>query len=255
MNPKQRQEYIIDILKTRGSITTNELVEELQVSKMTIGRDLKELELLGTAELFHGGAMYKKANIVEYPILMKKDFYVREKKQIAKAAFNEVTEGSSIFLETGTTVFYTALELINKNNCSFYTNSLSVLNHFAKVDASAIHVVPGKYRALSDGFVGIETVDYLKNFYFDYCFIGTEGLSQEGKISVYSEEDALTKKNVLAHSKHKILLLDKSKIGKKLLYSVATIADFDTIITDYTEMEAFLENEKKFKKNIIVTSD
>ncbi|MGX4686968.1 DeoR/GlpR family DNA-binding transcription regulator [Vagococcus sp. JNUCC 83] len=253
MNQKQRQEYIAEMLKIKGSITTNELVEELSVSKMTIGRDLKELESVGIAELFHGGAMYQGANILEYPITVKQDLFVNEKQKIAKKAVEHIADGSSIFIETGTTTLHVALELLNKKSCLFYTNSLSVVNHLSKIDDLTIHMAPGKYRKMSDGFMGLETIAYVENLYFDYCFLGTEGVSQDGWVSVHSSEDALTKRAILAQSKQKILVFDRSKIGKKLLYKVGDIADFNKIVTDYDEMEQFITDKDISIPHIIIS--
>lgn len=255
VNQKQRQEYISEMLKVRGSVTTNELVEEFGVSKMTIGRDLKELETSGIAELFHGGAMYVGASILEYPIMIKQDLYVKEKQQIAKLVANDIPDGCSVFLETGTTILYVALELINKKKCTFYTNSLSVANHFAKIDELNIHMIPGKYRSMSDGFVGIETVDYLSDKYFDYCIVGTEGISEDGAMSVHTEEDALTKKAVMTHSKNSILVFDRSKVGKKLLHKFSEVEKLDKIVTDYEDIADFLHEKSSSKLQILIAKE
>lgn len=242
------------MLKIKGSVATNELVDELKVSKMTINRDFKELESSGVAELFHGGAMYKEAGILEYPILVKQDLLIKEKQQIADLAAQSVEDDSSVFIETGTTTLYVALELLAKKNCTFYTNSLSVANYFSKIQGINLHMVPGRYREMSAGFLGVETVEYIKDLYFDYCFIGTDGIAQDGKISVHSEENALTKKNVIAHSKQRSLVFDRSKVGKKLLHGFGNITDFDRAITDYQDLPSFLSQSLTLKTKILSTN-
>lgn len=253
MNQKQRQEYIAELLRLKGSLTTHELVSELNVSKMTIGRDLKELESAGVVELFHGGAMYKDVNVLEYPMLVKQDLFVREKQKIAKLAVKDVAEGSSIFLETGTTVLYVALELLHKKNCTFYTNSLSVANHFAKLEKLDFHIVPGKYRSMSDGFLGIETVDYLKDLFFDYSFVGLEGISQDGRMSVHTQEDAVTKQNVIEHARQAILVFDRSKVGKSLSYGMGNIDQAAKVVTDYSEIDSFFDQHLADRPEILTT--
>ncbi|MDU6524642.1 MAG: DeoR family transcriptional regulator, partial [Enterococcus sp.] len=47
MNQRQRQEWIAEKVKIKGSITSAEIAEEFGISKMTVGRDFKELEARG----------------------------------------------------------------------------------------------------------------------------------------------------------------------------------------------------------------
>ncbi|MDF7639391.1 DeoR/GlpR family DNA-binding transcription regulator [Lactobacillus sp. ESL0791] len=253
MNQKQRQKYIAEILRIKGSISTNELVKKFGVSKMTIGRDLKKLEALGIAEPFHGGAMYKDSNVLEYPIVVKQDLFVNEKQRIAKAAVQNVADGSSIFIGAGTTALAVSLELLAKKDCTFYTNSLSVVNYFAKVKDLDLHVIPGKYRSMSDGFLGIEATEYITNLYFDYCFMGTDGVAQDGTISVHSADDALTKKMVVEHTKSASLVFDHSKVGKKLLHGFSNATNFEHIITDYQEMATFFSEKLQINSPSIIT--
>lgn len=252
MNQKQRQELIAEKVKIKGSITSVEIADEFGISKMTVGRDLKELEARGVVQLFHGGAMYKDSNILEYPISVKSDLFVNEKKRIGQMAAEQINNGSSVFLETGTTVLHVALELTKKTECNYYTNSLLVINHLSKVDDLSLHAIPGKYRELSSGFLGMETQSYIDHLSFDYCIIGAEAVNSEGRVSLHNEEDALTKRAVMQRSKHKILVFDRSKIDQDYLYGIGSINSFDTVVTDYLEIFDFLSNDKESVGNILV---
>ncbi|MFR6671255.1 MAG: DeoR/GlpR family DNA-binding transcription regulator [Enterococcus avium] len=251
MNQKQRRELIAEAIKIKGSISTQEISQEFGISKMTVGRDLKELESEGIIELYHGGAMYKGASMLEYPMSIKSDLFVEEKKRIGKVAASKIKDGSSIFLETGTTVMYTALELVDKRKCNYYTNSLSVMTHLSKVDDLNLHSAPGNYRKLSNGFLGMDTQEYLTNFYFDYCVIGTEGVDSNGRVSLHSEEDALTKKAVMSRSKVKILVFDRSKMNKNFLCSIGSIDNFDIVLTDFSDVQEFFSNRKELYSKVI----
>ncbi|MBV7392506.1 DeoR/GlpR family DNA-binding transcription regulator [Enterococcus alishanensis] len=252
MNLKERQKYILKKLKQQGTATTNELVNELKVSKMTINRDFSELEKLGVVELFHGGAMYIDTDIVEYPIHVKNDIFVNEKKKIAKKVSSLIDDGHTIFLETGTTVSYAAKELKGKRSSNFFTNSLSIMKYFSTIEDLKLNIIPGTYRPLSDGFLGVDTLDYIDNLFFDYCILGVEGISENGRLSVQSKEDAFVKQKIITHSKNKILLFDKSKINKNFTYSFGTINQFDKIITDYQNAQNLLENYLVKKDSLII---
>lgn len=114
MNQKQRQALIVEKINHFGSLSTQELVKIFGVSKMTIGRDLKELVKQDKVELFHGGAMSTEGKNLEYPIDVKSDLFVTDKIQIGQKAANLISEETTIFLGTGTTVLYAAQALVHK---------------------------------------------------------------------------------------------------------------------------------------------
>ncbi|MEG0474783.1 MAG: DeoR/GlpR family DNA-binding transcription regulator, partial [Carnobacterium sp.] len=243
LNQTKRQELILDLVKINGEVTTKELADELSVSMMTINRDLKELAKWEEIQLVHGGAIYREDASLENPISIKEEVNIYEKKMIAKFCRTLVKPGSSVFIETGTTTLAVARELFNIENCQFYTNSLLVMNSLAKFEDIQLHCVPGKYRDLSKGFLGLETSDFVKNFNFDIAFIGTEGITVNSGITLPNGEDAFTKKNIMKQSRKNVLVADHKKFGLSYLHKVGEITDFDMIVTD-------LESEQPVFKEI-----
>lgn len=251
MNQKQRQDLIVEKIRMAGQVITKELAEELSVSIVTIGRDLRELEKQQIVELFHGGAVYKDANLLEYPMSLKEDVSVEEKKLIAKYCKNLVNNGDSVFVETGTTTLFVAKELVSMKYCDFFSNSLLVLNALSKIEGITLHTVPGKYRELSKGFLGIETANYIKKYHFDICFIGTEGIDVLGNATLPSEEDTLTKQAILARSKTKVLVADHTKFEKTFLSRIGNISEFDWVITDLDENSDLFKKLKKLNRQLV----
>ena len=247
MNQAKRQKLIFEMIKVKGEVKTRELAEKLNVSVMTIHRDLKELAKNGHIELIYGGAVYKEQPITEAPI--------HEKKLIGQYCNQLIPPGSSIFIETGTTTLAVAKEIFNKKNCTFFTNSLFVMNALSKYDDIHLHAVPGKYRELSKGFIGIQTGEYLQNFHFDYCIIGTEGICAETGVTVPDQEDAFTKRAVIKRGICRILVADSSKFGKKFLYKVGDLSAFDYIITDYKIDRQIFERIKQITRIIAVSEE
>ncbi len=56
MNKHERLDEIAKLVNKKGTIRTNEIVEGLNVSDMTVRRDLIELENKGILTKIHGGA-------------------------------------------------------------------------------------------------------------------------------------------------------------------------------------------------------
>lgn len=232
MNQFKRQELIFDLLKVNGEVSSNELAAELSVSMMTINRDLKEISTWGDIQLVHGGAVYRGENALENPISIKEEVSVQEKKQIGKFCRSLVKPGSAVFIETGTTALAVAREIFTIEGCQFYTNSLLVLNSLSKYEGIHLHSVPGKYRELSKGFLGLETADFVRNFNFDVAFIGAEGVSADSGITLPNEEDAFTKRAIMNQSKKTILVADHKKFGLSYLHKIGDVEEVDLIVTD-----------------------
>lgn len=242
LNQTKRQELISHLLKVHGEIKSKELADQLRVSMMTINRDLKALAAKETIQLVHGGAIYRGADTLENPISLKEEVSVQEKKAIATFCRTLVKPGSSVFIETGTTTLAVAKEIFTIENCQFYTNSLLVMHALAKYEAIHLHSVPGKYRDLSKGFLGVATIAFIQNFNFDIAFMGAEGIRLDSGVSLPNEEDASTKKAILKQSKKTILVADHKKFGLSYLHKVGKVTDFDVIVTDLpSDQEAFKE--------------
>lgn len=57
-----REQNILELLKTQGSASIQELTEALQVSAMTVHRDLNRMAAAGLLQKTHGGAMLTTAS-------------------------------------------------------------------------------------------------------------------------------------------------------------------------------------------------
>lgn len=254
MNQTKRQKLILEMIKVNGEVSSKDLAEKFDVSAMTISRDLNDLAKEGEINVIHGGAAYKENRIVENPMHLKELENINEKKIIGNYCNNIITPGSSIFIETGTTTLAVAKEIFQKKDCTFYTNSLLVMNSLSKYDEINLYSIPGKYRDLSKGFMGIQTNEYIQNFNFDYCFIGAEGISVTSGVSLLDNDDAYTKRAVMKQSKCKILVADSSKFEKYFLYKIGEVCDFDFIVTDDKIDNKTYQDIKEMTK-IVVASE
>ncbi len=253
MNQKERQESILNKIKIQESVTTNELVEEFKVSIMTIRRDLHLLEESGYIILNHGGAVLKKDGHLEHSMMYKQSQFVNEKKSIAKYCASLVNDDETIFIETGTTAQAVANELTKKKNLKVHTNSLSVINTLSRFSNIELFVVPGKYRELSDGFVGPLTNQYIQQFYFDYAFIGTEGIDLKYGLTAPDLDDALTKKSVVEQSKSVIIVADHTKFNNVFTHQVCKLNQVTCVVTDEHLDEVILDEYQGLGVEVVKT--
>ncbi|OON40087.1 transcriptional regulator [Izhakiella australiensis] len=252
MKQATRQIYILEQIKVHGEVSSKDLAEKLNVSTMTISRDLKELTKSGNIELTHGGAVLHGIDMSEHSMSIKEGVNIEGKKKIARYCKSLIKPGDSIFIETGTTTLFVAKEIFRNTDSKFYTNSLLVHNALSKYENILLYSVPGKYRALSKGFLGIQTINYVQDFSFDIAFIGTEGISVEGDITLPNEEDAYTKKAIIKNAKKVIIVADASKFGLMHKYRAAKLDDIDMIVTDLPHEDPFFQQVTQAGKVISV---
>lgn len=242
MNQTKRQVYILELIRINGEVFTKDLSKELNVSAMTINRDLKALACSGGIQLVHGGAISNEVVSLEYPMAIKEEDNIDAKKMIAAYCKSLVQPGSSVFIETGTTTLAVAKEIYRTENCTFYTNSLLALNVLSKFPNIVLHAVPGKYRALSQGFLGLQSIEYIDNFNFDVMFVGTEGITASTGVTLPNEEDAYTKRAIMRRSKKVIMVADHTKFGLSHLYQASSLEGIDLIVTDLDENSSLFKD-------------
>jgi len=100
----------------------------------------------------------------------RKNDFVEEKKQIAKACLEYIHEGDCIFLDSGTTVGEIAHLLFSYKKLTIVTNSLLVADCLADNQDLEIIMCPGRYVMSSMAYIDSFTNDFIENFHFDTAF-------------------------------------------------------------------------------------
>lgn len=143
---RERIEEIAELLDKRGKLTLEQLEEYFpNVSQMTLRRDLFQLEEEGKIIRVRGGAMSVKEvqKASGEPYTKKATIHTDEKIEIAQKAAVLVDEGSSIFIDGGTTALYLAKELRDMN-CNVFTNGIAVAKELAQKKNVTINLLGGQ---------------------------------------------------------------------------------------------------------------
>lgn len=245
MNTTDRKQYILAALQEKGLVDIQTLADELEVSSMTIRRDLKVLAANGSVRLERGLAVLSDGALREYDPTFNHGANLEQKRRIARYCAGLVDEGDSVFLDAGTTVAQIARLLKKAPNISILTNSLLAASALQDLRNSHLIMCPGEYRVMSRAFLGPLMDDFIRGFQIDTLFLSTEGISDAG-VSVVDVQDGHTKQALIASARKVICVADSSKFGKELFYGVAPIEKIDLIVTDegVTDEDRWLVEEK-----------
>lgn len=231
MLKKERLLRIIEIIDQRGIVTVNELIDYLDVSDMTIRRDLDELESSGKLLRIHGGAQSLTYSATqELSHNEKTTIQIDEKKEVAKLAAKSIEDNETLFLGPGTTIELLAHELTNRK-VRVITNNLPVFDILQQNDTVDVSLIGGDYRKNTKALVGPIANMMLKKLNFSKAFISSNGVHNE-EISTYSIEEGELQQIALNNAHQKYLLIDNFKFNRDDFYVFYNLHDIDYVVTD-----------------------
>jgi DeoR/GlpR family transcriptional regulator of sugar metabolism len=243
---EQRRALILDEVRRRGGVRVNELTRKLNVSDMTVRRDLDALAHQGVVEKVHGGAVpVAEASTHEPGFEAKSGLEQSAKEAIARAAASLVQPGSAIALSGGTTTFALAHHLLDVPDLTVVTNSVRVADVFhsgqrraaagaqsAGRPGAATVVLTGGVRTPSDSLVGPVADRAIRSLHFDLLFLGVHGLSVEAGLSTPNLAEAETNRQFVRSARRVVVTADHTKWGTVGLSSFATLEEVSTLVTD-----------------------
>lgn len=228
----KRHQLILDKLNEQKYVTVIELCEELDVSAVTIRKDLNLLEEKGLLYRTHGGASLESPYIRDRHINEKEKIYVEEKKGIAQAAAKLIEENDTIIIASGTTLHAFAKHIQPKNKLSVITASLPVATELANFKDIEILQLGGYVRHSSVSVTGSMAETLLQQVSCDKLFIGADGVDLSYGLTTSNLPEADLNKKMMAASQKVVLLVDSSKFGKKSFAKICELEDIHEIITD-----------------------
>lgn len=231
-----RHARIIASFEKNGFVSIAELAEELEVSGMTIRRDLDRLGKRGLLTRTHGGAVA--TGTLASTVFMEDEpaFEHRarvnpvQKSTIARAAAALVGPGESLGLDVGTSILSLAQILTPRKDLRVFTNSLRVGMQMAEGN-SKVYVLGGEVRTPEYSMIGAQATEALRTHFLDKVFIGVSGMDASGFYD-YSPEDSEVKRAFLANASQVIVLCDSSKFGRRALTRIAALDKIHTLITE-----------------------
>lgn len=244
MLKNERLQRILEWVNKKGLITVHEIVAELDVSDMTVRRDLDELEKSGKLIRVHGGAQsiennqnYEKSNTE------KLTQQIKEKEEIARLALPLIQDNETIFFGPGTTIECLA-KLVLDRNLRIITNSLPVFNILVTSSTIDVILIGGKYRDITGSFIGSLADQSIQSVKCSKVFVSANAIYKD-LISTYSETEGKTQQLSIDSAIDKYLLVDHTKFGKYDFYPFYSTSRFDKIISDSglsEEVRAFYSN-------------
>lgn len=216
----------------QSSVQVSELAELLNVSSVTIRKDLTELEKNGRLYRSHGKAILINPFANNRSVNEKESLNAEEKQLIGMEAAQLVVPNDSILLASGTTIHALARNLRPADKLTVVSASLQATEFLAENENIDIIQIGGNVRHSSLSVVGQYSEMILRSCSFSKLFLGVDGIDLEFGISTTDMREAELNREMIHTAQKTIVLADSSKFGRRGFARICGMDDVDMIITD-----------------------
>lgn len=253
----QRVKMILEYLDIHQSATVRELAGQLDVSVMTIRRDVDALAKDELVKIVHGAVLSNQRGnnsfASKYFLLDACNHNIDLKSSIAKKAVSLLKPNDVIFISYGSTTEIFAKAIPNDLPLTVITNALNILMEIRKKQKCNIIFPGGFFHEETLMFESPESVEFIKKNRATMFFTSASGVSDRMGVTSMNHYTIEILRATLASSLTNVLLVDSSKFDQVSPAFFANLGDFDITITDENVPPKYVNLVNKLGKKIYLT--
>lgn len=231
--PSSKQQRLVALAERvleRGAIPMQELADYFGVTRMTVYRDVSELEAAGVIFLRRGTAVAGASSFTETAHSFRVALNASAKRAMCEEIRRHIRPGSTVFLDDSSTVLPLVDLLATQAPMTILTNSQSVAAAASRHPELRLFVAGGNYRPTYASYAGETTLSVLRTLSADFCVMSSTVIN-EGTLYHPVEENAAIKRTMMERSRASFLLADASKFGQRATHEVCQVDDFELLVT------------------------
>ena len=225
-----RQRVLRDLLRQHGQLTVKQLSKRLEVSEATIRRDLQELSDTSGLERMHGGVAFSEDR--EPPVMARRRENSAAKMALARRAIEEIYDGATIFIGSGSTMACLAECLSGRSELTVITNAQNVALKLAAEPSISIIMTGGAFRKGEMSLIGPIAENTLRQIPFEVAFVSAQGISAGSGITNTFAPEASTDRVVVELAPKLVLVAEAYKLGRVAPIPIGPADAADLLITD-----------------------
>ena len=241
---------ILTALQKSGRVSVDSLSEQMDVSVVTIRRDLDALEQKGLLQRTHGGAVSIEPLFYE-PFRRDQSFMAQveraaeEKRRIGRAAAALITPGETIALTPGTTTTEVIRGLPMNYNITVVTNTVNVAMELSKRKDVYVFVTGGHLHGEWFSLVGSAALKSLENMLINTMFIGADGMDANWGASCFNADEAELNSTMMRLSRRRVAVVDSEKLGVVANWRICKASELNILVTDTKATDSEIEPFQK----------
>ncbi|EOS37671.1 DeoR/GlpR transcriptional regulator [Lachnospiraceae bacterium] len=215
MNKKERrQAELVKIIETHGMLSMKDMASLLQVSPMTVYRDLNELKYKPDMTASPDSPGEDDETNSSYNLIQAIQESNEQKERIGKFAASLIHENDIIILDTGSTVDRMLPYIPENKNISIVCFNANVLAELRHKQGIHIFFAGGIYHPETELCESPEGIMFLKRLRANKLFLSAAGVHEQLGITCAKEYETATKKAIIESASTRILLADSGKFGR-----------------------------------------
>ena len=228
----ERHKYILNSLQRDGFVKVVELASRLDVTTVTIRKDLKLLEEKGLLYRTHGSASTINPLATDRTAKEKEKINTQEKRHIAVCAAKLIEKDDSIIINSGSTICAFAEEIKSKGKLKVVTSSITATGILSEDQDLTVIQLGGILRRSSMSVIGSHTIGLLDSITCSKVFLGVDGVDVDYGITTSNMEEAELNRAMMKVGLQTIVLCDSSKFGRKGFGKICAVDKIDIVVTD-----------------------
>jgi len=248
----ERKRKILELLNHRN-FGIDELALLLDISPVTLRKDLRDLQNQRLINRVWGGVTLASQSLKEHPFEDRDVDHLEEKRSIAKTALTLIKPNEVIGLSAGTAPLELSKLLADVPNIQVVTNSVNTAHILLRLGVKVI--MPGGFsREDSYSLFNDRINDFFNGIYLDKCFIEVDGVDISGGLTILraAEADLITSMIKVANTV--VVLADSKKLGMRRFTSVCSLDNTDLLITDNSASRDMIDQLRRKGLKIEIAS-
>jgi DeoR family glycerol-3-phosphate regulon repressor len=229
--PNFRQQQILEMARSAGRVTVDDLSARFEVTPQTIRKDLNELCDQRLLSRIHGGAVIS-SGVENVGYEARRFIAQEEKRAIGAAAAAIIPNNTSLFINIGTTTEEVARALLDHEGLLVITNNINVANILYRHPRIEVIIAGGPLRRTDGGIIGGAAVDFIRQFKVDHAVIGTSAIDEEGALLDFDYREVRVSQAIIGNARQVILVSDRLKFERSAPVRIGHISQVDVFVTD-----------------------
>ncbi len=230
-NKEERQRAITEFVLEHGSVRIDDLQQIVNVSPMTLYRDLHDLEGGRIIDRFRGEVTAVATTLSETSMRYRMEHDIEEKAALAQAIRPFVSRGMSMLLDDSSTAYSSIAALTDVPSLTVITNNWKIVQLAIGTPNWDLITIGGQYDRHLDANFGPASIDMLGRIRADLAIVSAAAIT-DGVVYHPYENVAEYKDAMRAAARTAYLLATTTKFQRSALYRVADAADYDGVIVE-----------------------
>ncbi|HTN54719.1 MAG TPA: DeoR/GlpR family DNA-binding transcription regulator [Microbacterium sp.] len=242
LRAEERRAAILALVNRDGAAQLEKLAADLDVSPMTVRRDLDDLEAEGLLRRVRGGAI-----AVDGPRLFgeRRAVRARAKQLIAAKARALLPSSGAIALDASSTVAALAPALNAHTGLTVATNSYENFSAIRFGQNLTPVLIGGQQEPATGSFVGKVACDAAQSMLYQCFFTSASAVDAEHGSSEVSLAESQVKRAFAGQSRQVILCVDSSKLDATAIAATFDLAEIHLLITELDPADPRLDSYRK----------